>query len=330
MSTHDEPTTDVELTADDATGADEESASPYVMAIAEVESVERISPSFVRITFSGEGVSRFGNPGATFDQRIKLVFPGPGGPHHELVGDPEWWTTWSAIPDDERGAVRTYSLRDVVVDGPVTRLVIDFVLHLVPGLTGPASTWASTAAPGDALLIAGPVRGRGSGGGIEYLPGDAREVVLVGDETAAPAIARILEDADPATRGLAFIEVPVAEDAFPIDAPAGVRVQWIARDGVPHGAALMPIVLDALDALDAELPEIADIDSEDLLWETPVYSGLGEAIEPAAPHADRYFWIAGESGVVTTLRRQLVKQIGVARSQVSLMGYWRKGVAMRG
>lgn len=40
-------------------------------------------------------------------------------------------------------------------------------------------------------------------------------------------------------------------------------------------------------------------------------------------------WVAGESGVVTTLRRHLVRDLGINRSQVAFMGYWRLGVAMR-
>ncbi|MEA5119320.1 MAG: SIP domain-containing protein, partial [Propionicimonas sp.] len=40
-----------------------------------------------------------------------------------------------------------------------------------------------------------------------------------------------------------------------------------------------------------------------------------------------YAWIAGESGVVTTLRRHLVRDLGLARSQVAFMGYWRIGRA---
>ncbi|MFT4284408.1 MAG: SIP domain-containing protein, partial [Protaetiibacter sp.] len=57
---------------------------------------------------------------------------------------------------------------------------------------------------------------------------------------------------------------------------------------------------------------------------------LGEEIAGPVANADRYYWIAGESGVVTTLRRHLVKDLGIDRSQVSFMGYWRRGVAMRG
>lgn len=304
--------------------------TPFTIALATVATVERISPSFARITFVGDDVNGIGTPGQSFDQRIKFVFPGEAGVPTELRGADNWYTDWLAIPEERRGAMRTYSIRDLIVDNGGTRLVVDFVLHLEEGLSGPASHWADAAQPGDQVLIAAPRRGRLDGGGIEFAPGDAQELVLVGDETAAPAIARILEDLGPDARGQAFIEVPVADDAVPIDAPAGVTVHWIARDGVPHGQVLLPRVLAALDALGAEPLTIHDVASEDLVWETPVYSGLGESLEPRRPHADRYFWIAGESGVVTTMRRQLVKHLGVDRSQVAFMGYWRVGVAMRG
>ena len=45
--------------------------------------------------------------------------------------------------------------------------------------------------------------------------------------------------------------------------------------------------------------------------------------------ASAYAWIAGESKVVTGLRRHLVKELHIDRSQVAFMGYWRRGVAMK-
>ncbi|WP_199905123.1 SIP domain-containing protein [Nocardioides sediminis] len=75
------------------------------------------------------------------------------------------------------------------------------------------------------------------------------------------------------------------------------------------------------------------------LWETPSYSSSGEEIEAAAggdpsrgsgrPLDGVYAWIAGESTVVTGLRRHLVRELGMDRRQVAFMGYWRRGVAMR-
>jgi NADPH-dependent ferric siderophore reductase len=304
------------------------SESPFVLAAATVSSVERVSPSFVRITFSGADLADFGTPGRVLDQRIKLVFPAAGAAVPRLAPSADWYSAWLALPDDERGAMRTYSIRQLEVSGEATRLVVDFVLHLAPGSTGPASRWADAAAVGDELLVIGPRRGRVGGGGIEYAPGDARAILLAGDETAAPAIARILEDVDRDTQGVAFIEIPEDADILPIATPPGVEVRWLPRSGEAHGTRLIPAVLDHLGA--ATPAVIADVDTEDPLWETPTFSSLGEAVAEGANHADRYFWIAGESGVVTTLRRHLVKDLGVDRSQVAFMGYWRHGVAMRG
>jgi NADPH-dependent ferric siderophore reductase len=301
---------------------------PFVLAVATVASVERVSPSFVRVTFSGADLADFGTPGRVLDQRIKLVFPAPGASVPRLAPSDNWYSAWLALPDDERGAMRTYSIRELLVTDEGTRLVVDFVLHLAPGSTGPASRWADAAAEGDELLVIGPRRGRKEDGGIEYAPGDARAILLAGDETAAPAIARILEDVDRDTQGVAFIEIPEDADILPIATPPGVEVRWLPRAGDAHGTRLIPAVLDHLGA--AAPAVIADVDTEDPLWETPTFSSLGEAVAAGANHADRYFWIAGESGVVTTLRRHLVKDLGVDRSQVAFMGYWRHGVAMRG
>ena len=301
---------------------------PFVLAVATVSSVERVSPSFVRITFSGADLADFGTPGRVLDQRIKLVFPAPGASVPRLTASADWYSAWLALPDDERGAMRTYSIRELLVSGDETRLVVDFVLHLAPGATGPASRWADAASAGDELLVIGPRRGRVGGGGIEYAPGDARAILLAGDETAAPAIARILEDVDRDTQGVAFIEIPEDADILPIATPPGVEVRWLPRSGDAHGTRLIPAVLDHLGASAPEV--ITDVDTEDPLWETPTFSSLGESVSASENHADRYFWIAGESGVVTTLRRHLVKDLGVDRSQVAFMGYWRHGVAMRG
>lgn len=306
---------------------------PYVLARAEVRDVERVSPSFVRVTFGGDELDEFGTPGDVYDARIKLVFPPASGilPPVDRDSD-DWWGAYLAVPEDERGSMRTYSVRELRA-GESTEVVVDFVLHLEPGLTGPASLWASRASVGDALLIVGPRRGREDRSGIEYDPGTASQVCLVGDETAAPAIARILEDAPRDLRGIAFIEVPRAADALTIDAPAGVEVHWLPRGEVAHGLRVIPTVLDYLDASAGGSPAeivVQDAEGEDLVWETPVYSGLGEEIATVAGGAERYFWIAGESGVVTTLRRHLVKGLGIDRAQVAFMGYWRRGVAMRG
>lgn len=317
--------------------ADTRTRPPYVLARAEVRAVERVSPNFVRVTFGGSELDEFGTPGDVYDARIKLVFPPASGilPDIDRETD-DWWGAYLAVPEDERGSMRTYSIRELRtpaaehVEASGTEVVVDFVLHLAPGLTGPASLWASRAAVGDELWIVGPRRGREDRSGIEYAPGAASSVVLVGDETAAPAIARILEDAPRDLRGIAFIEVPVGEDVLPIDAPDRVEVHWLPRGDAAHGLRVIPTVLDYLGDTGHSEITVQDAEGEDLVWETPIYSGSGETLGAAAADVDRYFWIAGESGVVTTLRRHLVKDLGVDRAQVAFMGYWRRGVAMRG
>ena len=304
-------------------------ASPFVVARAAVRSVELLSPSFARITFGGADLDEFGDPERILDQRIKLIFPPSSGRLPDLEHpDGDWWAAFLAVPEEERGSMRTYSIRELRVEEGGTAVVIDFVLHLEPGFTGPASAWASQTSVGDELLIIGPRRGRPNGGGIEYAPGEAREILLAGDETAAPAIARILEDIDRDAAGLAVIEVPHAEDALAIDAPEGVEVRWVAREGAANGSRLIPTVLGHLGA--TATVTVTDDGTEELLWETPVFSGSGEDLDDAVETIDRYFWIAGESSVVTTLRRHLVKDLGIHRAQVAFMGYWRRGVAMRG
>jgi NADPH-dependent ferric siderophore reductase len=91
-------------------------------------------------------------------------------------------------------------------------------------------------------------------------------------------------------------------------------------------------VLDYLGAGPVPIEEPEDVDPD--LWETPSYSSSGEDVENAPTLVghdlrDIYAWIAGESGVVTALRRVLVKDLGVDRRQVAFMGYWRRGVSMR-
>ncbi|GAA1796396.1 siderophore-interacting protein [Leucobacter iarius] len=326
----------------------------FVIARAAVDRIDLVSPTFARITFTGAELEAFGTPGRVLDQRIKLIFPGASGRVPDLSETDDWYRGWLDLPEDERGSMRTYSIRELRVEPGGTRVVVDFVLHLQPGATGPASSWAAAAKPGDELLLVGPRRGGPDWGGIEFDDAVDGPVLLAGDETAAPAIARILEDVAPGTVGTAWIEVPHAEDRLPIAAPAGVEVRWLLRGDDAHGAALIPALLAHV-GLDGPAGAGADADTEAPVWETPTYSNLEEAgyrpthsptsqacIIGSCAECVRSFdarilrarecryWIAGESGVVTTLRRHLVRECGVDRSRVAFMGYWRRGVAMRG
>ncbi|MGO2750454.1 MAG: siderophore-interacting protein [Pseudoclavibacter sp.] len=301
-----------------------------VVATVTVVSAEALSPHFIRIGLGGEGLRDFGVDGPYLDQRIKLIFPGPGGmlPDVRDAGA-DWQAALEQQPDHERGHIRVYSVREVRGEGADKRLFVDFVLHQEPGSTGPASAWAAQARSGAQLIVVGPRLGS-NWGGIEFDPGDASRVVLAGDETAVPAITRILADIDDDVSGHAFLEVPSAGDVLDVVAPAGFAVTWLPRDGADHGELLIPEVLELLGTRRHE--SVPDDEVDDELWETPTFSSSEEELDARASTSipNLYVWVAGESKVVTTLRRHLVKDLGIDRAQVAFMGYWRRGVSMRG
>lgn len=304
-------------------------STPYLVAELEAVTVERLSPSFVRVELASEALADL-EDGPRFDQRIKLVFPAVGRrlPRAGAAGD-QWLDRWRALPAQERGHMRTYTIRAVRGRGSDARLVVDFVVH-DDGLAGPGAGWALTARPGDRLLLLGPRRG-GAFGGIEFAPPpDTGSLLLVGDETAVPAVAAILEDLPGTAQGTAFLEVPQAADIADLRAPVGVGLCWLPRRDTVPGSRLVPSIREHL-GLPPIRSRIAVEDVDPDLWETPTYSSSGADLAAGGvdPGAAGYAWIAGESAMVTSLRRALVGELGMPRARVAFMGYWRRGVAMR-
>ncbi|HSX65994.1 siderophore-interacting protein [Nocardioides sp.] len=315
-------------------------ALPMMITEVTVAAVEQLSPSFVRVELASPELADFGIEGQPLlDQRIKLVFPNAAGELSSFAGaDESWFGTWLQRPAEERGHMRTYTVRAVIGTGAETRVVVDIVVHEPP--CGPGSTWARSAAVGDRLVLLGPRRGMAYGG-IEFAPhAGAQELLLVADETALPAVAAILADLPDTAVGQVFLEVPVAADIqADLAAPPGIAVTWLPRDGAEHGTRILAAAGERLAvraaAEPAALALAADDEIDPDLWETPEYSSSGEEISTGDARAAKkvlpgvYAWIAGESAMVTSLRRYLVKEVGIDRSQVAFMGYWRRGVAMR-
>ena len=119
----------------------------------------------------------------------------------------------------------------------------------------------------------------------------------------------------------AFLEVPLTADILDLPRRPGLSVDWLPRNGAPRGGLLHAAVLQHL-GVRAEVPELSDDEVDPALWETPHRT-------PADSGSSTYAWIAGESKVVTGLRRALVNDLGFDRSSVAFMGYWRDGVAMK-
>lgn len=316
-------------------------APTVLIAEARVRRRERVSPGFVRVTLESPSFVDLGRDG--FDTRLKLVLPGPTGELPTLRERPQdwyadWYADWMAMPDATRSPIRTYTVRDVLEQDGDRLLVVDLVVH-EDGPAGPACRWALGARPGDVVQVIGPHRATTEYGGTEFTPGERRDLLLVGDETALPALTRILADITPDFTGHVFVEVPSSEDILTFPTTGNIEVTWLVRDGAEHGRRLVDEVrrhlgLASLDvrALPAEPAPRVDVE----VWETPRHSSSGEDLE-AAPHrrpgsadlAALYAWIAGESWLVKALRRSLVTELGVDRGQVAFMGYWREGVAMR-
>lgn len=288
-----------------STGALTSAASSPVRCFeVEVAAVRRLSPAFVRITLAGACLDDFDGGGelGPRDQRIKLIFPLPGGtvraPELESSG---WYPRWLALDPAERGEMRTYTVRRTRLGGRRPEIDVDFVLHL-PGVagesSGPGGSWAATASPGDRVSLLGPRRGRCADyRGIEWSPPapEAGQVLLVGDETAVPAVASILETLPALYVASAVLEVPHADDFAQLSSPASVRTTWLARGSRARGELLRRAVREAVQ-------QAATTDAG-----TP------------------YVWIAAEAGVVRDLRRHLVTDLGVPRADITFMGYWREG-----
>jgi NADPH-dependent ferric siderophore reductase len=291
-----------------------------------VSRVQRLSPSFLRVTVTGPDLDGCAPNG--WDQRIKVLLPIPGRGVVDCPSGPDWYGEWRALPEERRNPIRTYTVRDW---RPELREVdVDFVLH---GSTGPASAWAERAAVGDEIaLIAPNAQFPGPTGGYEWRPpADASGLLVAGDETAVPAICAIVESLPAGQRARVLMEVPTAGDVLPLRAPDGVEITWLPRwaadAAVPalHGRLLTAAVVAAAEELTgatAPAPATAldDVDVDaGILWDVPEEGALPR--RSSGPYA----WLAGEAGMVKGLRRHLVQEAGLDRASVAFMGYWRQG-----
>lgn len=276
----------------------------------------QLSHCLSRLTFTGPEVGKM----ATYapDQRVKLLFPDSKGRPSALPHQPDWLAIRRAMPVADRPPMRTYTIR--LLRPEQGEVDIDFVLH---GDEGPATRWALNAAIGDTVQIVAPDRTfPGQAGGYEWKPAPGtKHVLLIGDETALPAIAGILDElavlpAPPTVQ--AFIEVPEARDVMELPRWPGLEVEWMPRadtgEAQPMVAALQRARLPAMKVdTQAETLEMIDLDKK-IVWHR------------AAPVDDGFYaWIAGEASSVLAIRHHLINERGVDRRALNLMGYWRRG-----
>ncbi|MFJ2488917.1 siderophore-interacting protein [Pseudomonas sp. NPDC087639] len=295
------------------------SANPYKLFDVILHRKTQLTPHMMRITLSGPPVNEM----ATWapDQRVKLFFPAADGSQSRLSQSEGWYARFRAMLADRRPAMRTYTIRHLrASQGEVD---IDFVLH---GETGPASRWALRAQPGESMQILAPDShfSAQDAGGFEWKPPQVlKQVLLVADATALPAAMGILDElavlAEP-PQVQAFFEVDSAQDMLAVPHWPGLSVQWLIRDQAGEtvtGALMVEAVREAKLPIHRSAAgravELADVDiDKDILWE----------IAETAPEGF-YGWVAGESAAVMSLRRYLIKECGIPRESLNLMGYWR-------
>ena len=227
--------------------------------------VDRISltPRMLRVTLQCD---EFGNawPIQQPGEIITLLFV----PLAEPIALPE--KGW-VFPNGAKQEWRNYTVRrHRPTEGEID---VDVVLHEPKG---PACTWAARTPLGAQVGYAGPR--------VDFAPKPGAEwLLLVGDETALPAIAAILETPRPIP-ALALVEVHDAGEE--LDIPS---VKWVHRGKAP--AATTTHLADAL-------------------RELPLPKGAGQA------------WGAAESRIARDLRAMLRDERGMPRSHATARDYW--------
>jgi NADPH-dependent ferric siderophore reductase len=221
-----------------------------------VTALERLTPRLLRIQLSSPELHDFVSLGA--DDHVKLFFP----------------------TEDGETAMRDFTPR--AYDAAKGLLTLEFALHDA----GPATRWATSAAVGDTLEIGGP---RSS----TIMPDDFDWLLLVGDETALPAMARRVEELEPGLPVTTYAIVAAQDEVMRFSSPADLTQTWIVRDGAGDDTAQLRAALDGF---------------------TP-------------PVGDGFVWIAAEAAVARELRRYMAEDRGHPRAWMRAAGYWARGKA---
>ncbi|RFA10688.1 hypothetical protein B7R54_16855 [Subtercola boreus] len=296
---------------------------------------ERLSPSFQRVTITGDTLSAFEWTG--FDHWFRLFLPPVAGSplHLPAVTGRGWYKHYLAIPEETRPHCSNYTVADFrTVDGR-TELDIDVVIHrdAAGEVTGGVAIWATTAAVGSpvALLDQGPMFDP---------PADLRGVHLVSDESGLPALRGILRDLDPGVTGTAIIEVPSSADVETLRAPAGVEVTWVVRGGAAghpspgssaetsagaEDAAAAPSALRSVPAGAGPARHHARADRA-AGHPSPGHGALEALRAKITPHPHDYAFIVGESTLATEGRRAL-HRAGLPKSRITFSGFWKHAPA---
>jgi NADPH-dependent ferric siderophore reductase len=222
-----------------------------------VAATERITPNMLRIRFTSADLHDFESLAP--DDHVKVFVPNP------LGGEP---------------CRRDYTPR--AFDAARGTLTIDFALHDA----GPATAWALAAQPGDRIEIGGP---RGS----LVVADDFDWYLLLGDETALPAIGRWVESRRAGVPVKTIVVVGDNAERQDFATRADWDATWVSRSGGQGDDARL---LQAAVAAWGPLPE-----------------------------GDGYVWIAAEARVARALRTYVSETLGHPKGWMKASGYWMVG-----
>jgi NADPH-dependent ferric siderophore reductase len=235
---------------------------------------EQLTPHMIRVVLGGTELASL-DVGVYTDHYVKLIFPRPGV-DYPVPFDLE--AVRRDLPAQQWPQLRAYTVR--AWDPAARELTIDFVYHGDEGLAGP---WAAQARPGDPVMFLRP------GGG--YAPSeDADWHLLVGDESALPAIAAALERLPVGAPARVFVEVAGPEEEQKLSTESDAEIVWLHRDPGNVGEALVTAVREA-----------------------------------DFPAGTVHAFVHGEATFVKELRHLLRVERGLRREQLSISGYWRLG-----
>jgi NADPH-dependent ferric siderophore reductase len=237
----------------------------------------RITPQMMRVTLGGDALAGFRSDAA--DDGSRLYFPAD-------VTDTAWAPTVDGstlvFPEDHPAPPgREFTPRRY--NPEAGELDFEFVVHG----DGPASTWATNAAPGHYLGVSGPRRSRVVTGAVDGY-------VLAGDDTGLPSIARRLEELPAGTPVVAVIEVANAASEQQLATQADLELHWVHRD-------------------------VANGDLSGLITNT--------LRELKFPSGNIFAWASGEASSIRTVRRHLLNERNIPAGWMRMTGYWKRAIA---
>lgn len=195
---------------------------------AEVQDIEVLSPSLLRLVFAGGTLGEFAASDAT-DAYINAQFLPAASPLTIPFGPDDL----AGLPSELRPKPRRFTIRRWEPEHRT--LTIDFVTH---GDVGYAGSWAARATPGDLLQFSGP--------GGTYRPAiDVDWHLLAGDESALGAIGASLEALPFAAKALVFVVVDGPAHEIELPTHADVEVHWLHREGSNSPELLLPETIAA-------------------------------------------------------------------------------------